>query len=176
MIFPIWLVASFLLHRDTPKTLGWRSDNLWPATRQAAVAFAILAVVLLAVGLALGTSIRLPPNLASLRRLWLYFAFCVLQQVALQSFLNNRLMRVISQRWLSSLLTGAIFGISHWPNPVLVPVTFVGGSVMAWLFARQRNVVPLAIGQAIVGSLVWACFPAELHHNLRVGPGYYRPM
>src|ERR1700743_1889811 len=33
-IFPVWLVGSFLLHQDTPKTLGWRGDNLWIATRQ----------------------------------------------------------------------------------------------------------------------------------------------
>lgn len=33
VIFPVWIAASFLLHRDTPKTLGWRADNLWPATK-----------------------------------------------------------------------------------------------------------------------------------------------
>jgi hypothetical protein len=34
IVFPVWLVVSFLLRRDTPKTLGWRADNFWPATRQ----------------------------------------------------------------------------------------------------------------------------------------------
>ena len=28
----LWVFVSFLLHRDTPKTIGWRADNLWPAT------------------------------------------------------------------------------------------------------------------------------------------------
>jgi hypothetical protein len=39
IIFPVWLAGSFLLHRDTPKTLGWRADNLWPATRQGLAMF-----------------------------------------------------------------------------------------------------------------------------------------
>ena len=173
IIFLAWLGASFLLHRDTPQTLGWRADNLWPATRQAAVVFAILAIALVLVGLGLGAQRRIPPHLASLRRLWNYFAFCLLQQVALQSFLNNRLMSLLPNVWVSPLLAGVIFGALHWPNPVLVPVTFVGGSIMAWLFARQRNIIPLTVGQAILGSLVWWAFPLAWHHSMRVGPGYY---
>ena len=34
IIFPVWWTVSFLVHRDTPKTLGWCAYNLWPATRQ----------------------------------------------------------------------------------------------------------------------------------------------
>jgi len=173
IIFPVWLLASFLVHRDTPKTLGWRADNLWPATRRATLLFAAFAVLLLVVGFALRAPIRIPPHLLSPRRLWSYFAFCLLQQVALQSLLNNRLMEVISRRWLSSVLAGTIFSALHWPNPVLVPVTFVGGTAMAWVFARERNVIPLAVGQAVLGSLVWWAFPVAWHHSLRVGPGYY---
>ncbi len=173
VVFLVWLAASFLLHRDTPKTLGWRADNLWPATRQAAIVFATFVAALLVAGLALGAPHRIPAHLASLRGLWNYFAFCLLQQVALQSFLNNRLITIFSARWLSSLLAGAIFGFLHWPNPVLVPVTFVGGSAMAWLFARHRNIIPLAVIQAVLGAVVAWAFPVAWHHALRVGPGYY---
>ncbi len=173
IIFAVWIAASFLLHRDTPKTLGWRADNLWPATKQAALAFAVMVGGLVAAGLALGAPPRLPPNLASFGRLWSYFAFCLLQQVALNSFLNNRLLFLLSNRWVTSLLAAGIFAVCHWPNPVLVPLTFIGGGVMAWLFARHRNIVPLAIGQAILGSLAWWSFPVAWHHHLRVGPGYY---
>jgi len=173
VILVLWLTVSFLVHRDTPKTLGWRADNIWPATRQAAVFFGVCAIVLIAMGFALGMPSRLPPHFISFRRLWNYFAFCLLQEVALQSLLNNRLMALVENRWLSSLLAGAIFGALHWPNPVLVPVTFVGGVGMAWLFAQQRNIIPLAVGQAILGSLVWWVFPVSWHHGLRVGPGYY---
>lgn len=173
LIFPVGLAASFLLHGDPPRTLGWRVDNLGAATKQAAVAFAAMAAGLVGIGFALGAPPRLPPNLASVDRLWSYFAFCLLQQVALNSFLNNRVLSLVSNRLTSSLLTGALFAVCHWPNPVLVPLTFVGGSVMAWLFARQRNIIPLALLQALLGSLAWWSFPVAWHHHLRVGPGYY---
>lgn len=173
LIFPFWLGASFVLHGDTPKTLGWRADNLGASTKQAAVAFAAMAVVLIGIGFAWGAPPRLPAQLLSVNRLWSYFAFCVLQQVALNSYLNNRVLSFVANPWTSSLLTGVLFAICHWPNPVLVPLTLVGGSVMAWLFARQRNIIPLAILQALLGTLAWWSFPVNWHHHLRVGPGYY---
>jgi CAAX prenyl protease-like protein len=175
IVFVIWLVASFLLHRDTPRTLGWRADNLGVATKQAAIAYGIMAGALLLFGIARGAPHNLPPNLISLERLWTYFAFCLLQQVALNSLLNNRLMSLIKKPWLSSLLAGIIFAVCHWPNPVLVPLTLVAGVVMAWLFVRNRNIIPLAVGQAILGSIVWWAFPIAWHHHLRIGPGYYLP-
>src|SRR5260370_20025935 len=39
LVFPVWMLASFAVHRDTPKTIGWRADNLWPATKRSAVVF-----------------------------------------------------------------------------------------------------------------------------------------
>lgn len=175
VIFPAWLITSFIVHRDTPKTLGWRADNLWAATKQAAVVFGLLCSGLILVGWALGAPMHAPPNLISVRRLWMYFAFCLLQQVALNSLIENRMLALLRSEWAAALLTGAIFAACHWPNPVLVPLTFIGGSVMAWMFGRVRNIIPLAIGQAILGSLVWWAFPLAWHHHLRVGPGYYAP-
>lgn len=173
ILFPVWIGVSFLVHRDTPKTLGWRADNLKPAAREAGIFFGVAIAIVLALDLVRG----IPKGVtwgAAAQHLWAYFAFCLLQQVALNSFLNNRLISLISQPWLSSILAGLVFASAHWPNPVLVPITLVGGVAMAWLFRRNRNILPLALGQAIVGSLlVWAFPPAWMHH-LRVGPGYYR--
>ena len=151
--FVVWMIASFAIHRDTPRTLGWRADNLWSATKRAAVVFAILASALSLTGILLRAPWHLPEHLIKLNRLWSYFAFCVLQQVALNSLLMNRMIFLVSRRWLAAALTGVIFAACHWPNPVLVPITFVGGTVMAWLFARERNIVPLAVMQALLGTL-----------------------
>src|ERR1019366_3335996 len=63
----------------------------------------------------------------------------------------------------------------HWPNPVLVPLTFIGGAAMARMFARVRNLLPLAAGQALLGLLMSCAFPIAWHHMMRVGPGYYLP-
>ena len=172
-ILVAWMVLSFLLHRDTPRTMGWRADNLWPATKQALVVFGALGAALVAIGVLLGAPPTLPPNLQSWSRLWSYFAFCVLQQVALNSLLHNRMLALVRNPWVAAALTGTIFSACHWPNPVLVPLTLVGGAAMAWLFGRCRNIIPLAAGQAILGSLAWWAFPLAWHHHLRVGPGYY---
>jgi membrane protease YdiL (CAAX protease family) len=171
--FLVWMLASFALHRDTPHTLGWRADNLWPSTKRAAAAFAIMAAALLITGIILHAPWHIPPHLVKWNRLWSYFAFCVLQQVALNSLITNRMLSLISRRWLAAALSGVIFAACHWPNPVLVPLTFIGGTVMAWLFATERNILPLAIMQALLGTIAWWAFPLAWHHHLRVGPGYF---
>jgi membrane protease YdiL (CAAX protease family) len=124
-------------------------------------------------GLFLGALHRLPIPLMQPRRFIGYFAFCLLQEIGLQSFLMNRLLTALEKPVPSAVVAGAIFAVLHWPNPVLVPLTFIGGATLCWLFARQRNIIPLAIGQAILGSLVWWAFPPAWHHGMRVGPGYY---
>jgi hypothetical protein len=169
----VWIAASFLLHRDTPKTVGWRADNLWVATKQALVFFGAMIAGLVITGIILGAPRHLPPNLASWRRLESYGAFCLLQQVILNSVFQNRMLTLIPKDWLAAVLSGAIFSACHWPNPVLLPLTFVGGTAMAYMFTRVRNIIPLTIGQAILGSIVWWAFPVAWHHHLRVGPGYY---
>jgi hypothetical protein len=171
-IFALWLLASFLLHRDSPPTLGWRADNLWPATKQALLVFGVFVAALVATGFALHAPWH-PQSAISWGRAAGYFAFCLLQQVALNSLLHNRMLSLIRNEWLAAALTGAIFAACHWPNPVLLPLTFVGGAAMAWMFGRVRNILPLAMGQTVLGLLVGWAFPMAWHHHLRVGPGYY---
>lgn len=173
IVFPVWLIASIALHRDTPKSLGWRADNLWPATRQGLAIFFAFLIAVCVVGLFLGAYHRLALHMTQVKSLFGYFAFCLLQQVALNSYLTNRLLYALEKPWSAALLAGAIFAGMHWPNPVLVPLTFLGGVIMSWLFARHRNIIPLAVGQAILGTLVWWAFPVAWHHGMRVGPGYH---
>ena len=168
-----WMVVSAVARRDTPKTLGWRADNLGPATRKAIPFFAVASLGICGAGLFLGMLQRVPAHLIEPRRFVGYLSFCVLQQVALNSFLMNRLLGYFEQTWQAAALAGLLFAALHWPNPVLVPLTLVGGVAMAWLFGRERNILPLALGQAILGALVWWAFPLAWHHSMRVGPGYW---
>jgi len=173
-----WIVATGMvlsgaLRRDTPKTLGWRADNLWPATRKAVPFFGIAVAAVCGAGIFLGMLQRLPAHLIEPRRFAGYLAFCLLQQVALNSFLTNRLLGYFEKPWQAAILAGVVFAALHWPNPVLVPLTLMGGVAMAWLFAQERNILPLALGQAVLGALVWWAFPLAWHHSMRVGPGYW---
>ncbi|HEY2819722.1 MAG TPA: CPBP family intramembrane glutamic endopeptidase [Candidatus Acidoferrum sp.] len=208
IVLPAWLLVSFLLHRDTPKTLGWRADNFWPATRQGLWMFAAFIAAILTAGIALGAVRRTPQHVLDRHRFIGYFAFCLLQQVAVNSYLMNRFLFATSTSrvptsipagdtndqkgpivaalsnptsdadWkehsiVAAALSSLVFGALHWPNPVLVPVTLIGGFGMCLLFAKQRNILPLTLGQAILGGLTWWAFPVAWHHSMRVGPGYY---
>src|SRR5262249_14773301 len=130
-VFVVWLVSSFLLRGDTPKTLGWRADNLWPTLRRAAAVFVPCIVAVCLIGIALGGLRRFPSHLFEARRFGGYAAFCLLQQVALNSYLTNRLLAALRSPLVASLLSGLIFAALHWPNPVLVPLTFIGGAADA---------------------------------------------
>jgi hypothetical protein len=173
LIFPAWLIASFSLHRDTPATLGWRMDNLWIAAKKSGVILLPFGISLSIVGLFLGGFDRPFHHLLVPRRFFGYMFFCVLQQVGLNSYVTNRLLAADIRPAGASLIAGTIFAALHWPNPILIPLTWIGGAVMAWLFAEERNIFPLAGGQAVLGTMVWWAFPVAWHHAMRVGPGFY---
>jgi hypothetical protein len=172
-VFVGWMIFSFALHRDTPKTLGWRADNLRSAARQAMLVFGAMIVGLVAIGAGLRAPLHLPPNLISWHRLWSYFAFCLLQQVLLNSLVHNRMLSLVRRQWIAAILTGLIFAACHWPNPVLAPLTLIGVTCVVCLFGLQCNIIPLAVVQAILVSLIFWAFPVAWHHHLRVGPCYY---
>jgi hypothetical protein len=154
-VFVVWLSASAVLRRDTPKTLGWRADNLWAATKRAGWFFFAAALGICVIGVFLGMLKRVPAHLTEPKHLFGYMAFCLLQQVGLNSFLTNRLLSAFEKPWIAE------------------PLTLVAGIAMAWLFAKERNILPLAVGQAILGALVWWAFPLAWHHSMKVGPGYW---
>ena len=143
------------------------------ATKRFALVFAPGIAGLFLAGILLGALHRPTHHLIVPKHFFGYMAFCLLQQVGLNSYLTNRLLATMNSPAIASLLSGTIFAALHWPNPVLVPLTFIGGTTMAWLFARERNIIPLAIGQGILGTLVWWAFPVAWHHAMRVGPGFY---
>src|SRR5260370_12681968 len=151
LVFPIWLVVSFLAHRDTPKTLGGRADNLWPASRQAAMVFGVCILALCAAGIYFDALHRLPAHLIDSHRFFGYFSFCLLQQVALNSYLMDRFLSAVERPWIAALFSSIVFAALHWPNPVLVPLTMVGGFAMCWLFARGSHILPLTAGPPAPG-------------------------
>jgi len=173
VVFLVWLLVSIVWHGDTPKTLGWRADNLWPAIREGQFIFAAFVAAALLAGWWFGAFHGFPPHLIQMRHALNYAAFCLLQQVALNSYLTNRLLDAFEATMPACLAAGVVFAALHWPNPVLVPLTFIGGVTMSWLFAKERNVLPLAAGQGVVGTLVWWALPVAWHHGMRVGPGFY---
>lgn len=173
LVFPVWLIASFILNKDTPQTLGWRADNLWSATKRASIVFVPCVFAIVVVGSLVGGEHHTLLHVLLPSRFFGYMAFCLLQQVGLSSLVTNRLLAATDSPRGASFIAGLLFALLHWPNPVLVPLTFVGGALMAWLFWKDRNILPLTVWQTILGSLIWWAFPIMWHHSMRVGPGFY---
>src|SRR5215467_6471773 len=174
IVFPMWLITSFALNKDTLQSLGWRLDNFWSATKRASAVFLPCALAIFVVGFLLGGEHQAFRHVFHPRRFFSYMLFCLLQQVGLNSLVTNRLLAALDSPLRVSLISGLVFALLHWPNPVLVPVTFIGGALMTWLFSKDRNILPLTLWQAILGTLVWEAFPIAWHHAMRVGPGFYR--
>jgi len=172
LVFPVWLIATFILNKDTPQTLGWRVEDLWGATKRSSLVFLPCALLIAAVGPLVGAEHHTFQHILLPSRFFGYMAFCLLQQVGLSSLVTNRLLAAIDSPLPVSFISGLLFALLHWPNPVLVPLTFVGGALMAWLFWKDRNILPLVVWQTILGSLVWWAFPIAWHHSMRVGPGF----
>ena len=173
LVFPVWLIASFILNKDTLQTLGWRADNLWSATKCASMVFLPCTAAIVVVGPLLGGEPHTFQHVLLPSRLFGYMAFCLVQQVGLSSLVTNRLLAATDSPTRASFIAGLLFALLHWPNPVLVPITFFGGALMAWLFWKERNILPLVVWQTILGSLIWWAFPIAWHHSMRVGPGFY---
>jgi hypothetical protein len=166
------VLASHLLHRDTFRRLGLSFTGM-RANAQVVLPLAIAFYIpLLVYGFARHALTLVPVNRHAAASLVTYGIWCAFQQYLAQSYFHNRLMEVIRNRHLSSLLVGIIFGSAHIPNPILMVATTVAGVVFAEVFARHRNIWPIALAQAVGGVLIAAVSPASLIHNMRVGPGY----
>src|SRR5260221_11290786 len=83
LVFPVWLLASFLVHGDTPQTMGWRADNLWSATKRFALVFAPGIAGLVLLGILLGALHRPAHHLLVPKHFFGYMAFCLRHQVGM---------------------------------------------------------------------------------------------
>jgi CAAX prenyl protease-like protein len=167
------VLISHVAHRDTLRTLGLD----WTHIRSSAQLMFPLALIvylpLVMYGIARHTLMPIPPDSRALVSFLRYGVWCLFQQYLTQSYFHNRLLTLIPNRHLRSLLVGIMFGSAHIPNPILMVATTLGGFIFAEIFARYRNVWPLALAQAVGGVLIAAISPASLIHSMRVGPGYF---
>ncbi|HEY6249243.1 MAG TPA: CPBP family intramembrane glutamic endopeptidase [Candidatus Angelobacter sp.] len=134
----------------------------------------VIAIAMAAIAYVVGTlhglfGVRQPLLHASTYLLW-----SLVQQYIQQSFFFARIEQLTSTGRLASLITALLFGLAHLPNPVLAPVTFVGGWILCELFRRYRSLYPLAVAHGLIGLAIAISVPDQIHHHMRVGLGYLR--
>ena len=172
MVLFAFILVSHVAHRDRLASMGLTLDGL-RASAQAVLPLALaLFVPAVIYGFAHRSLLIIPPGGTVLTSFAMYGVWCVFQQYLMQSYFHSRLMSVSNNRHLTSALVALMFGAAHIPNPILMAATTAGGFILAHVFARHRNIWPLALVQTVGGFLIAALSPASLIHSMRVGPGY----
>ena len=164
-------VTSSRLHGDGPLELGFRLDNPGRSAREVGFATLVAALLIVAAGAVASGGFRLHriPPLSPIG----YPAWALVQQYALQGFVHRRLCNAWGRPGIAAAGAAVLFGAVHYPNPVLMVSTTVGGFVWSSMYRRASNLYTLALSHGWLGVLVMAVFPPELLHELRVGPTYW---
>ena len=104
---------------------------------------------------------------------WGYLIWATLQQFILQVFFLSRLLRLVQNRTTAILVAAFMFSLAHIPNPLLVLATLLWGIAACALFLRYRNLYTVGIIHFLLGVTLAVAVPSDIHHNMRVGLGYY---
>src|SRR5438445_6875690 len=166
------LVATHVWHRDTMRSLGLEFHRFLPALKQTALAAIPFILALVLIGTLNGQIWLVPLKARSFTPSVRYILWATFQQYGLQGYFHNRLMHVLSKPFWSSLVNALVFMSFHFPNPILMIFTLLGGFVFSLIYAKNRDIFALVIVHGLLALLLPNCFPKEILHNMRVGPGY----
>jgi len=168
---PIALALALMLtsHRERGETLreiGFRLDNFLSAARSLLLPTLGAVLLIVAVAWLLNQSFISAPwrNRFLLLPLW-----ALVQQYALNGFINRRAQLVTGKGWQSVLLVALLFGLLHLPNPLLSLLTFVGGLIWAFVYQRHPNLFALALSHSIISITLALVVSSKWLDSLRVG-------
>ena len=102
-----------------------------------------------------------------------YVFWAFLQQIGLQIFLTRRMQHVFKNPMIVAAASSLLFAMMHFPNPILMGFTFIGGFFWCLLFQKRPNLYALALSHAWLAVIALYCFPMEWMHQLRFGPDYW---
>jgi hypothetical protein len=172
---PVLMILSHVLHRESPRALGFQL-GFQPHDRRGVVAPALILIALLLLAEGVGLrGIRQTGFAGALLALAAYLPWGLAQQYALNGYLLNRLDAALPDR-AASLLTALLFCVAHVPNPFLMAITLPLGWCATLFYRRTRNLYVLGIAHAAIGLLLFLVVPDSLSHHLRVGPGWFLPL
>ncbi len=172
------LIIMFLSHcrwGESPRELGFRTDNFWQSLKLLALPMLLAAGVLIFIGWLSG-SLRIGNIDLGWSVLWKYFwlfLWGLIQQYPLQGFINRRAQVIWGKGILSIIFVASVFALLHLPNFWLSVATFSGGLLWAWTYQRAPNLFALALSHSIMTVILVTTVPYSSLHGMRVGYGYY---
>jgi membrane protease YdiL (CAAX protease family) len=170
-----WMIASHYLRRETPGEIGWRLDNFGKSLLVLLPLMLAATAFLVAVGCWFG-SVRVGevrPTSQVLSTFFGLFLWGLMQQYALQGFVNRRAQMTWGQGILNIVFVAAVFALLHLPNPWLTLATFFSGLMWAWAYQRSPNLLALGLSHAIMTVVLVLTVPYSALHGLKVGYGYF---
>jgi membrane protease YdiL (CAAX protease family) len=172
----VLIIYSHFLRGETPRDLGIRLDNFFPALKLLLLPMIVIAGIALLIGFLSGARpdfFRWHAERFIILQLGLGFGWGFLQQYVLQSFMNRRAQIIWGRGLASALVTALIFSLLHFPNPWLMVVTFVGGVVWAFVYQRQPNLFALALSHGVMTWVLVSALPPSALNHLRIGLKYF---
>jgi len=106
---------------------------------------------------------------------WLVWlpVWALIQQYALQGFINLRAQIAFGIGYHSVLLVALVFGLLHLPNVWLAIGAFIGGLVWGKTYQRFPNILALSLSHALISLMLVAALPTPVLRGLRVGIRYF---
>jgi membrane protease YdiL (CAAX protease family) len=167
-LFMFW---SHRLRGESLREIGFRFDNFGKAARLLVLPMVLGSLVLIGIGYFSGSIdfFRWRGGGAILGVPLLGMLWGLVQQYALQGFINRRAQIVWRSGLVSISIVAILFGVFHLPNPTLMIATFLGGLVWATVYQRAPNLFALAISHGLMTWILISTLPINLLHGLRVG-------
>ncbi len=166
------IVWTFSERRPSPD-LGLNPASIRRGWWIAPIGAAVAGLILLAAWR--WHTLRLP---AGSMVIWVNVALSLIwafaQQFLTQSFFFLHLEHLLHSGRRAVIATALLFSSAHIPNPVLLPVTLVGGLILSEVFRRNRTLYLLAVAHALVALCLAISIPEAVLHDMRVGLGYIR--
>lgn len=142
-----WILSRRIV---TLESLGFRSEGFMSSIN----AGLLLAVPGVAVMAAVGLKFGMVEGVS--KGFWIllpvYPVWGLAQQFALQVLVARNLRGMIGKESFVALMAGTIFSLAHFPNFMLMALTFPAGVFITWIFGRYRNMWAAGVLHGILGA------------------------
>jgi len=165
-------VGSNLYHKDSLERVGLANRNFIPNLKR--ILPIALPLVIILIGPAWGKEFKGGWDVWFVLLGYPFWGFA--QEYALLGFVANRLEDGLPNHGkMVPWLNGFLLSLAHAPNPMLMGVTFVSGTLFTHVFFKSRHLVPLAFVHALFGVGLSLAF-GHIEGSMSVGPAYLSRM
>ena len=170
-----FVLKSWHMHGDTLENLGLAPNNFYKDSIVITLISLIFLLIVFMIALFWNPEFLNQENLSVkiFVHFNLYYFWALFQNLCLNGYFVNRLNVATGSSTITSLFSGILFSVIHWPNPVLLIATLAGGIMSAYFFQRNKNLYFISAAHAIIAVSLLYFFPDSWHNHLTIGPGFY---